>query len=44
MDNIVKSIERLLSKGANGYVVKPMASDEFEQAIQNLGLYWIVLN
>jgi two-component system response regulator len=30
--------------GANGYVVKPMASDEFEKAIHNLGLFWMVLN
>lgn len=30
--------------GANAYVVKPIDFDQFVNAIQELGLYWAVLN
>jgi two-component system response regulator len=30
--------------GANSYVVKPVDIDQFRQAVQHLGLYWLVLN
>lgn len=30
--------------GANSYVVKPIDFDQFVNAIQELGLYWAVLN
>jgi CheY-like chemotaxis protein len=30
--------------GANAYVVKPIDFDQFVDAIQELGLYWAVLN
>jgi CheY-like chemotaxis protein len=30
--------------GTNSYVVKPVAFDEFVVAIQQLGLYWLVMN
>jgi len=30
--------------GANAYVVKPIDFDQFVSAIQELGLYWAVLN
>lgn len=30
--------------GVNAYVVKPVAFSEFVQAIQNLGVFWAVLN
>ena len=30
--------------GATSYVVKPIAADEFNRTIQQLGVYWLVLN
>lgn len=30
--------------GANSYVVKPIAAEEFNRVIQQLGTYWLVLN
>ncbi len=30
--------------GANSYVVKPVNYDEFVKTINNLGLYWLVVN
>lgn len=32
------------SLGVNSYVRKPVDFDEFLKAIQNLGLYWLLLN
>jgi len=30
--------------GVNSYVVKPVEFDEFQKAISNLGLYWMIVN
>ena len=30
--------------GVNSYVVKPMNFDQFKKAINEIGMYWVVLN
>ncbi len=37
-------IEECYDLGANGYVVKPVASDEFDKAIMEIGAYWLKIN
>lgn len=32
------------SEGANSYIVKPVDIEQFTNAVQNLSLYWLVLN
>ena len=37
-------IHSAYSLGANSYIVKPVDTEQFDQSIQQLGLYWAVLN
>ena len=37
-------LERSYRLGANSYVVKPVEFENFASAIQELGLYWLLLN
>ncbi len=39
-----KDLVRSYKLGVNAYVVKPIAFDEFISAIQDLGVFWAVLN
>jgi len=37
-------VKRCYTLGANSYIVKPVESENFFQAIKELGLYWMILN
>lgn len=37
-------IKKCYGLGANSYIVKPVESDKFFDAIKELGLYWMILN
>ena len=37
-------IKKCYDLGVNSYVVKPVAFDEFQKAISDLGLYWMIVN
>nr|WP_294869769.1 response regulator [uncultured Pedobacter sp.] len=37
-------IEKCFELGANSYIVKPVDSDNFFNAVKEIGLYWMVLN
>jgi len=37
-------IKKCYELGVNSYVVKPVAFDEFQKAIIELGLYWMIVN
>lgn len=39
-----RDISESYSLGANSYVRKPIESNEFVEAVRQLGLYWLVLN
>ena len=39
-----RDITRAYDLGANSYIVKPVNFSKFAEAIQNLGVYWLVLN
>lgn len=37
-------IEKCFELGANSYIVKPVDSDNFFNAVKEIGLYWIILS
>jgi len=37
-------VKKCYELGVNSYVVKPVEFDEFQKAISNLGLYWMIVN
>ncbi len=37
-------IERSYSIGANSYIQKPVNGDEFNDVVEKLGLYWLIIN
>jgi CheY-like chemotaxis protein len=37
-------IEKCYRLGANSYIVKPVVFDNFIKAVQDIGLYWVLLN
>lgn len=37
-------IKAAYNLGANSYVVKPVGFDQFKETINQLGLYWLVIN
>ena len=37
-------IKKCYALGVNSYVVKPVTFDEFQKAISELGLYWMIVN
>ena len=39
-----RDLLRSYQNGANAYVVKPVNSQEFEDAVKQVGLFWTVLN
>lgn len=37
-------ISQALSAGVNSYIVKPVAFDQFSEAVTQIGSYWLTLN
>ena len=42
--DVERDVVRSYEGGANSYVRKPVASEEFGEAVRRLGLYWILMN
>jgi two-component system response regulator len=39
-----RDLQECYELGANSYIVKPVEMEQFFRAIQEIGLYWLVLN
>jgi CheY-like chemotaxis protein len=39
-----RDLEEAYRLGVNSYIVKPVAFDRFSDAVQQLGLYWLLVN
>ncbi|MCF8372581.1 MAG: response regulator [Bacteroidales bacterium] len=39
-----KDLDRSYSNGANSYIQKPVNGDQFDEVVENLGLYWLIIN
>lgn len=37
-------VQKCYALGANGYIVKPVDSNKFFEAIKEIGVYWMILN
>ena len=44
MSFLEQDLVRSYKLGVNAFVVKPVGFDQFFQAIQELGMFWAVLN
>ena len=40
----LSDLDRSYELGVNSYIVKPVDSEQFNNAVRQLGLYWLVLN
>lgn len=42
--NLDPDIEKCYALGVNSYVVKPVGFDDFTKAVNQLGMYWMMVN
>ena len=39
-----KDLDKSYSNGANSYIQKPVNGDQFDEVVEKLGLYWLIIN